>query len=207
MTNLKQQFISGNAQGQTKQNQNEKVETTMTNQTQTTQNETMEANTPVSAEQATAQREVPKRSLGKFREQGANQNYDKNWFKSREDALAVVQDDFEVFDQNGSDVVDFSADGEIVPAHGILKMYVNAPTLAQFQQMGTVAVVNIQTVVGTIRSISVRENQYGGLSAEVQQRSFTRNGKTEYVSDTTLASHVKAQILTVVDAMLVDTAE
>lgn len=122
-------------------------------------------------------RPLPKRRLS-LKVQG-------DWFKSREGDLAVVTEE----DHNHE--------------LGILKIRVYEPTEKQFQ-FGTMANIAIDTVVGTIKGLQIREGRGGSIFLTEPSRDISREDQdARWISDVELSQPVKAQVLSYVDSMLV----
>lgn len=92
---------------------------------------------------------------------------------------------------------------------GLKKIRVSNPTAKQWEK-GTVANITIDTIVGTIGGIQVRESQWGngqGLYMQTSSRSWEKNGEKQYQNDVELSRKMEAQILSFVDALLVPAEE
>lgn len=91
-------------------------------------------------------------------------------------------------------------------AIGIYGMQVFAPSEKQWA-MGTVANLTLDTIVGKIKGVQVREStrdDSGALYMQTQSRSWEKDGQKQYQNDLELSRTVEAQVLSYVNSLLVE---
>lgn len=115
-------------------------------------------------------------------------NRDPQWYLKHEGELEMVTDE----DSN--------------EALGINKIYANAASEKQMHY-GTIANITLETVIGKVTGLQVRESQKqaGAIFLTESSRDISKEGQdARWVSDVQLDKKVKAQVLSYVETLLVD---